>query len=300
MSTEQKQSKVADAIKAGDVVSVPFGAKYLCGIVKDVNPQNITIDNYKSNEILVPNNNKVYKFFPGQKFDIREFEKVDDNSPEKLSLKEKLDKFLSRTEVGSYKNLMANNKGDLVQLLKGQMTNNMFNGQSIITNPEGKQELKNWACKFQLFRGEDGNLKLNTAWKQDQLQTKVYGVELTPEQLKNTMEKNQSVVIERETKGQKPFKAFCKFDKDLNSFVTSQYNEVIAERMKVSYTKREDLKILEESKKDPKLTSKSYELAHAKFAGEKDGIKFSKELKETLEETDPKTGKQKVKKGRGI
>lgn len=310
---DQKRKANEKAIKPGDVVSVPFGSKYMCGIVKSVSTDKLTLDNYKNSEIEVPNNNKVYRFFPGQKFDAREFDKMDVNSPEYLNykskaieflkenivseelknkgilivqqntpeeltqklqnflnsnknihpginlsptvfknfnefvekykpttLKERLDKYLSKTDVGSFYNFVANYKSDLIQLLKGQMTHKLFNGQSIVQNPEGKQELKNWSCKFQLYRGNDGNLKLNSAWKQEKLQTKVYGVELTPEQLKNTMEKNQSVVIERETKEGKPFKAFCKYDMDLNSFVTSQYDEKIAERMKASYSKKEE------------------------------------------------------------
>lgn len=252
----QKRQENEKAIKPGDVVSVPFGSKYLCGIVKAVTNEKITLDNYKNSEIEVPNNNKVYKFFPGQKFDMREFERVDDSTTEKLSLKEKLNKFLSKTDVGSFSNLVANHKGDLIQLLKGQMTNKLFNGQSLVQNPEGKQELKNWACKFQLYRGNDGNLKLNTAWKQEQLQTKVYGVELSPEQLKNTMEKKQSVVIERETKEGIPFKAFCKYDKDLNSFVTSQYDNKIAERMKASYSKKEEQAQSQKEAPEQKQTNK--------------------------------------------
>ena len=38
------------AIKPGDVVSVPFGSKYLCGIVKAVTNEKITLDNYKNSE----------------------------------------------------------------------------------------------------------------------------------------------------------------------------------------------------------------------------------------------------------
>lgn len=257
-SMERKNESVDRTVKVGDVVSVPFGSKFLCGVVKDVKPESITLDNYKSNEIIIPNNNKVYKFFPGQKYDIREFQRVDDGTVEKISLKEKLNKFLSKTEVGSYDSLLAKNKGDLIQLLKGQLTNSIFNGQSVVPNAEGKNELKNWACKFQLYRGGDGNLKLNTIWKQEHLQTKVYGVELTPEQLKNTIENKQSVVINSETKQGIPFKVFCKFDKDLNSFVTSQYNEKVEERMKASYSKKEEQGLSEKtSEKEVPLKKQS-------------------------------------------
>lgn len=235
-STQKKYSKV---IEKGDVVSVPFGGKILCGVVTNVAPDKLTINNYTTDNILVPNNNLVYKFFPGQKYDLREFERVDENTTEKLSLKEKLNKFFSKTTVGSYDSFLKNNKGDLVQLLKGQMTNTMFNGSSIVKNEKGEQELKNWSCKFQLFRGPDNFLKLNTAWKQEKLQTKVYGVELTAEQIKNTVEKKQSIVIDRTTGTGVAFKAFCKYDSDLNSFVTSQHDVKIEERMKASYSKKE-------------------------------------------------------------
>jgi hypothetical protein len=240
MKTENEQKKEIDrTIKVDDIVSVPFGNKFLIGVVKDISKENITINNYTQNNISIPNNDNVYKFFPGQKFDFREFYKVDGNTPENLSVSERMNKFLSKTTVGSFSEFCSKNKADLVQLLKGNLTNNLYNGNSIITNEKGEKNLQSWACKFQLYRGKDGNLKMNTAWKQEKLQTKVYGVELTPEQLKNTIEKNQSIVIDRQSKEQIPFKAFCKFDKDLNSFVTSQYSEKIEELMKKSYAKKE-------------------------------------------------------------
>jgi hypothetical protein len=240
MKTENEQKKEFDkTIKVDDIVSVPFGNKFLIGVVKDINKDNITINNYTQNNISIPNNDKVYKFFPGQKFDFREFYKVDANTPENLSVSERMNKFLSKTTVGSFSEFCKKNKADLVQLLKGNMTNNVFNGNSIITSEKGEKNLQSWACKFQLYRGKDGNLKMNTAWKQEKLQTKVYGVELTPEQLKNTMEKNQSIVIDRQSKEEIPFKAFCKYDKDLNAFVTSQYSVKVEELMKNSYAKKE-------------------------------------------------------------
>jgi len=193
----------------------------------------------------------VYKFFPGQKYDLREFERVDESTLDKLSVREKLNKFLSKTDVGSFENLVKNHKGDLVQLLKGDLTNSLFNGSSIVTNKEGEKELKNWACKFQLYRGTDGNLKLNTTWKQDLPQEQVYGVALTADEISKMVDKKQSVVLERTRKDGVTFKAFCKYDKDLNTFVTSQYSEKIEEKMKVAYSKRENLGKTEKVEQSP-------------------------------------------------
>jgi len=240
MNTTQER-EVEKAIQKGDVVSVPFGKSFLTGAVIDIDDKHIKIDNYKQEEVKIPNNELVYKFFPGQKYDLREFERVDESTPDKLSVRAKLNKFLSKTEVGSFENLVKNHKGDLVQLLKGDLTNSMFNGSSIVVNKDGEKELKNWACKFQLYRGTDGNLKLNTNWKQEQPQKQVYGVDLTPEEISKMVDKKQSIVLERTRKDGLAFKVFCKFDKDLNTFVTSQYSQRIEEKMKVAYSKRERL-----------------------------------------------------------
>jgi len=244
MNTTQEKETQKEAqrlIQKGDVVSVPFGKGFLAGVVVDVDNTHIKINNYRQDDVKIPNNELVYKFFPGQRYDIREFERIDESTADKLSVRAKLDKFLSKTEVGSFENFVKNHKGDLVQLLKGELTNSLFNGSSIVTNKEGEKELKNWACKFQLYRGINGSLKLNTTWKQDIPIEEVYGVNLTADEIHKMKEKNQSVVLERTRKDGVPFKVFCKYDRDLNTFVTSQYSEKIEEKMKIAYNKKENL-----------------------------------------------------------
>ncbi len=220
------------------LVSVPFGQRYLQGVVKDISPEFLVIDNYTTGQVKVPNNDLIHVFFPGQKFDIREFGILDQNVTPPVSLRQKLDAFLEKTQFKSLDGLMMLNKKSVGQLLAGKLTSQIFEGSSLIKK-EGQQSkvIVDWAAKFQLYRGKDKNLKLNIQFRQKELGLQVYGKDVTPEQHKEMTKNNKTITLDRENKKGEAFKVFAKFDKDLNRIVTSPYSKGIEERMIKSVAK---------------------------------------------------------------
>ena len=209
-----------------------FGSSYLQGTVKDVEKDHLTIENYASGLVKIPNNSFVYKFFPGQKFDLRELNLIDENSKEGMSTKQKLDSFLSKTRSKNFDTLLKNNPKQIGQLLAGRLTSEMFKGSSLVQRPnEDTKTIVNWEAKFQLYRGQDKNLKLDIKFKSQNLDLKVYGKELTKDEADKLVKEGKTLTLDRTTKDGKDYKVFAKFDKDLNRVVTSPYSKKIAERM---------------------------------------------------------------------
>ena len=167
---KQEQKSTADTIEKGNLVSVPFGSSYLQGTVKDVEKDHLTPVNYASGLVKIPNNSFVYKFFPGQKIDLRELNLIDENSKEGMSTKQKLDSFLSKTQYKNFDTLLKNNPKQIGQLLAGRLTSEMFKGSSLVQRPnEDTKTIVNWEAKFQLYRGQDKNLKLDIKFKSQNL-----------------------------------------------------------------------------------------------------------------------------------
>lgn len=251
---EQKTNKENNEIRANDLVSVPFGGSYLQGMVQDVQKDFLIIENYTQGKVKIPNNDLVYKFFPGQKFDLREFNIVDQNSEAKISLREKLDSFLSKTEHKGFDALMKNNPKQIGQLLAGRLTSEVYQGSSLVQKEgEEHKSMVNWAAKFQLIRGKDRNLKLDIKFQEEVLKLDVYGKEVTEDQRKELIDKGHTVTLDRTRNDGKDFKVFASFDKDLNRIVTRPYSEKIEERIKASQVKTNTL---EKTKKTgPKKTA---------------------------------------------
>ncbi len=239
---EKKAGNERNEIGKDDLVSVPFGGRYLQGIVKDIQKDHLIIENYGEGKVKIPNNKLVYKFFPGQKFDLRELNIVDQNSKDKLSLKDRLDSFLSKTEQKGFDALMKNNPKQVGQLLAGKLTSEVYKGSSMVQKPdENFKTMVNWAAKFQLYRAKDQNLKLDIKFQQEKLKLDVYGKDVTNTQLEEMKDKGQTVTLERTTNNGKDFKVFASFDKDLNRIVTRPYSEKIEERIKLSQAKNNKL-----------------------------------------------------------
>lgn len=240
MKKEQKSE--ADNIEIGNLVSVPFGNTYLQGTVKDVNKDHLTIENYAAGQVKVPNNDLVYKFFPGQRFDIRELNLVDENSPDKLSTKEKLDTFLGKTQYKNFENLLKNHPKQVGQLLAGKLTSEVYKGSSLVQKPgEEVKTIVDWAAKFQLYRGSDKNLKLDLKFRSAKLDLKVYGKDLTKDETTAVLKEVKTITLDRTNKAGKDYKVFAKMDKDLNRIITSPYSKRVAERISKSVDKKEDL-----------------------------------------------------------
>lgn len=236
-----KQENNEKKIKEGDLVSVPFGNKFLQGTVESINKESLVINNYSNGKVQIPNNDMVYKFFPGQKFDLRELNSIDTSSEMGTSIRQKLDAFLSKTSVGNFDSLMKNYPKQVGQLLAGKLTSQMFKGASLVTeeNSEVKTK-KEWAAKFQLYRGRDKNLKLDVKFQRPNLDLKVYGEPVNENEKKALIENKNTIVLDRKSKGGQDFKVFAKYDKDLNSIITFPYSSKIEERIKKAQDKKKD------------------------------------------------------------
>lgn len=248
MENQNENKESRNEIKPGDLLSFPYASKYLQGICLDIKPDTILIDSKREGQIQIPNDKNVYKFFPGQKFDLREFNIPDLNSTEKLSVAQRLSSFLSKTTVGSYENFAKNHKNDLIQILTGKLTHNLYSGNTLVNNEEtGIKEMKNWQAKFQVYRHTNGSLKLYCHFKKEKQDLTAYGVEVTPEEKQKLLEKKQTIVLERsiektidENKKEKTnFKVFARYDNDLNSLVITPYNEEVEKKLKAAYELRE-------------------------------------------------------------
>lgn len=239
--TEEKKSD-AENFELGNLVSVPFGNSYLQGTVKSIEAEHLLIENYAAGKVKVPKNDLVYKFFPGQKFDIRELNLIDENSDKKLTTKQKLDGILSKTEVKTFDNLVKNHPKQVGQLLAGKLTSKLYNGSSLVQKEGEDFKTKlDWSAKFQLFRGKDKNLKLDVKFKKENINLKIYGKDLTPDEQKAVLKEGKTITLDRTSKAKKDYKVFAKFDKDLNTIVTSPYSKRVAERIAKSVAKKEDL-----------------------------------------------------------
>lgn len=246
-----------------NIVSVPFGDKFLQGKVVEVGENHLKIDNYAKGVITIPKDKNVIKFFPGQKFDLRELQSDTIRNGQKTSIKESLNRFLKGTKIGNVDNLIKNSehKRDLMALLSGKLSS-LIKSQTIVEvkakdeegnyirdekgnlKGTGESELKEWAAKFYITRNKEGDLKLNTEFQRQHLDNNVYGIPLTEEQQKqlqmvvkdtdkNGNEYTFSPTIEgegRRNDGER-FKVFIKLDKELNKYITFPYDEKIAEKL---------------------------------------------------------------------
>lgn len=226
MSTNKDISK---EIQKGDLVSVPIGPNYVKGVVENVNKDTIQIDSIGSGKIDVANNKQVYKMFPGQRFDIRELNKVDTSNENGMTVVQKIDQLMAKTSVGNFKNM---SNGDKVALLTGKMTNTAYDSQSLVENKQtGRQEIKDYTFKLKLNKGKDGNLKLEPSFKRQNLDLNVYGETLTKDEADRAIKKNETLILNRTSKGGIKFKTFARFDKDLNRIVAIPHDNKIEERI---------------------------------------------------------------------
>lgn len=270
MSNQEKEQELAQkreirvhTAEDPNIVSVPFGDKFLQGKVVEVGDNTLKIDNYTKGIITIPKDGNVIKFFPGQKFDLRELLSDTIRTGQKTSIKESLNKFLKGTKIGNVDNLIKNSehKKDLMALLSGKLSS-LIKSQSVVEikakdekgnyirdekgnlKGTGESELKEWAAKFYITRNKEGDLKLNTEFQRQHLDNNVYGQPLTEEQQKqlkmevkdkdkNGKEYTFSPTIEGEgmRKDGEKFKVFIKLDKELNKYITFPYDEEVAKKL---------------------------------------------------------------------
>ena len=242
-------------IEVGNLVSIPYNSKFMQGIVTEVTDTTITINNKENGLINAMKNKDIYKFFPGQRFDLRELtapllkEPIREENGKTIykTVASKLDSRLANTPYRTFHNWKTQNPADLVQLLTGKLINNPIKGESLLPTrdaenkiiKDGPKRLVKWEAKIQLFRGKDGDLKIDTVYKNNQeLNFKVYNKEVTEEEAEK-LKKGQSVAVTRTRNDGGEFKVFAKLDKDLNRLVTFPYSVKVEEIMQKAYAKKE-------------------------------------------------------------
>lgn len=226
-------------IENGDLISVPSNVpgEFLKGTVTTINEDNYVIDSKKEGAITVPKEGAM-KFYPKQKYDIREVSVLFDNLKQ---LK--------------FKDLSAKDKG---VLLRGGETS-VIKGKGMSTNDKGEKVLSDKIFRTFVSKNAEGKLQLDRVWGAEKLdldKTKIYGKPLkdilNKEQLKDIGSKE--VVVELENKEGVKFNRVLFTDKDLN----------IVRSKPLTKSQKEDL-----SKKIEEVKNKKPEVAEKKKTGKK-------------------------------
>ena len=232
------------------IVSVPFQGGFIKGVVLEENKDTILIQNYNNSlPISIPNNDKVYRMQPGQKFDLREF--TQQIGKDGQTMWQKIDDFLKKSpqyKAGGFNQYIKENPKELANLLYGKLTAGLVKGETLVIKEHKKengetlkvQEISNWEAKFGVKNGVNG-LKMDIQFKQPEL---IIGIgkehpfpneQVSQEQVNQMMNENRSVPYVFKTKTGEDYKVFVKFDKDLNKFVTTPYSEKVHELMNKKY-----------------------------------------------------------------
>lgn len=231
------------------IVSVPFQGNFIKGVVLEENKDTVLIQNYNNPmPLAIPNNDKIYRMQPGQKFDLRELYVVQKDG---ASIAQKIDSFLRKCpkyKEGGFGQFMKENRKDFANLLYGKLTSDLIKGETFvekdIKRENGEtvkvQEMKVWEAKFGLKNGING-LKMDIQFKQPNL---IMGIgkehnfpneQISQEQVDKMMNQGQSAPYTFKTKTGEDYKVFVKFDKDLNKFITTPYSEKVQELMQKKY-----------------------------------------------------------------
>lgn len=232
------------------IVSVPFQGGFIKGVVLEENKDTILIQNHnKSLPLSIPNNDKVYRMQPGQKFDLREF--TQQIGKDGKTMWQKIDDFLKKSpqyRAGGFNQYIKENPKELANLLYGKLTAGLVKGETLVIKEHKKengetlkvQEISSWEAKFGVKNGVSG-LKMDIQFKQPEL---IIGIgkehpfpneQVSQEQVNQMMNENRSVPYVFKTKTGEDYKVFVKFDKDLNKFVTTPYSEKVHELMNKKY-----------------------------------------------------------------
>lgn len=245
--------KTGKPIENQVIVSVPFQGGFIKGVVLEENKDTVLIQNYNNPmPLAIPNNDKIYRMQPGQKFDLRELYIVQKDG---VSMAQKIDSFLKKCpkyKEGGFGQFMKENKKDFANLLYGKLTTNLVQGETFVENEIKRengetlkvQEMKVWEAKFGIKNGING-LKMDIQFKQPNL---IIGIgkehtfpneQISQEQVDKMMNQGQSVPYTFKTKAGEDYRVFVKFDKELNKFVTTPYSEKVHELMQKKYQEYE-------------------------------------------------------------
>lgn len=248
--------KTGEPLENQVIVSVPFQGNFIKGVVLEENKDTVLIQNYNNPmPLAIPNNDKIYRMQPGQKFDLRELSVIQKDG---MSIAQKIDSFLRKCpkyKEGGFGQFMKENRKDFANLLYGKLTSDLIKGETFVENEIKRengetlkvQEMKVWEAKFGLKNGING-LKMDIQFKQPNL---IMGIgkehtfpneQISQEQVNQMMNEKRSVPYVFKTKTGEDYKVFVKFDKELNKFVTSPYSEKVHELMIKNYQAHDQAK----------------------------------------------------------
>ena len=248
--------KTGKPIESQVIVSVPFQGGFIKGVVLEENKDTVLIQNYNNPmPLAIPNNDKIYRMQPGQKFDLRELSVIQKDG---VSIAQKIDSFLRKCpkyKEGGFGQFMKENKKDFANLLYGKLTTNLVQGETLVENEIKRengetlkvQQMKVWEAKFGIKNGING-LKMDIQFKQPNL---IIGIgkehtfpneQISQEQVNQMMNEKRSVPYVFKTKTGEDYKVFVKFDKELNKFVTTPYSEKVHELMIKNYQAHDQAK----------------------------------------------------------
>lgn len=260
---EEKDKSNFDKIEVGNIVSFGYNnnTAFLKGQAIDVTDTHVTIENYQAGKVKVLNNKDLMKFYPGQKFDLRELDVPDPNN-HGMTVKQNLNKLLKNTSIKNFDQLFKQYPKEVGKLLRGDVTM-LIEGTSLMkVNKEDEvKQLKSFGVKFAISKGRDSNLKLNPLFRMDTPTTTIKNKKLSEEEAEALLFDGKTVILDRPIGYDKERKFRAYFDTDLNRVVALPVSKTVAERIIKSQSKKEE--ITSKTKQAPvkKVTTKAKQAA---------------------------------------
>lgn len=220
-------------IKVNDLISVPGEekGKYIKGKVTDISDDSFVIETKNDGKLKVSKEGAL-KFYPRQKFDIREVVDLFEKTQKQLKFSD-----LSKKDQGAIL------RGEETSVIKGRskVTDEAKEKEALDKGVEYVPELKDFTFKLSIKKDENG-LKVNRVFGAKELDiknTKIYGVpvkdQLSKEQLKDLSEGKEAVMTFKNGKKEE-YKRSVYVDKDLNKVRSKPLSKEQKEDIKAELT----------------------------------------------------------------
>lgn len=196
-----KQNKIEnDSLKIGNLAVYNKENTFFKGQIDLVSGDTVTLKNLLG-ESANFHKDQIYQFFPGQKYDRSEIETLFKVEPAGIK----------------FSNL---DKSDITKLMKGELTNTLFNGYTV---KDGEKLEYSFKMRPEYSKTQ-GKLTLKPYWKNkfEEMPLAAFGANLTKEQIREASE-GKSIIVEGLSKEQKPFTIKAHYDKELNSFIADKF-----------------------------------------------------------------------------
>lgn len=182
------------------------------GKIETISDDSITIKDLNGN-LATTSKENIYQFYHGQKYAIQEINELFDKyKPSGLEFKDI-------------------HKEDITRLLRGEMTNTMYDG---VSKPKEGEEAKEYSFKIRPeYNSEKKEIKLEHHFKNNfelDWSRPYRGEVLTQEQVA-AFQEGKSVTLERISESGKDYSAKFHYDKDLNNIIFDTFVSNIQEQM---------------------------------------------------------------------